>query len=223
MASESRMRIQSANPMHMLLLADNSGSLEGEPAAQVTKAIKNWILKMQMVSLGKKPYFKFSFVTFGDRSQVVAEAVKINDVDSEVVCIRGDGGGTNMIAALTDARLLVQRHVKPEDCPPFVFLFSDGVPLTDGRTPDVPHTLAAAAALKSIALPNGSPRLVTLGFGKVDDAFMARLASRPDFYKKVSSPQDLVSLLPDIGTPTQVGGKPASVESMEAKIAEQNI
>jgi hypothetical protein len=176
-----------------------------------------------MVSLGKKPYFKFSFITFGDRSQVVAEAVNINDVDAEVVSIRGDGGGTNMIAALTDARQLVLRHAKPADCPPFAFLFSDGVPLTDGRTPDVPNTLAAAAALKNIVLPTGSPRLVTLGFGKVDDAFMGQLASRPDFYKKVSTPQDLTSLLPDIGTPTQIGGKPASVESMEARIAEQNI
>jgi len=223
MSKESGQRIQAANPMHMLLLADNSGSLKGAPASAVTEAIRNWIIKLQMVSLGRKPYFKFSFIVFGSSSEVVAEAVDVNDVDAEAINIDGGGGTTNMAAALVQARELIERHAEAHHCPPFVFVFTDGSPSLDGKSSDEPHTLRAGTALKNASLPCGSPRIITLGFGSVNDSLMSTLASRPEFYKKVANAQELVQLLPSIGTPTQVGGRPSTVESMEERIAEQNI
>lgn len=223
MTRECTRRIQSANPMHMLLLADNSGSLRGAPAAAVTEAIRNWVVKLQMVSLGKKPYFKFSFVVFGSTSEVIAEAVNVNDVDSDAVDIDGNGGTTNLAAALADAIALVERHAEAHHCPPFVFVFTDGAPSLDGKTSDEASALATGTALKNLNLSCGSPRVVTLGFGKLNDAFMRALASRPEFYKRVANAQELIQLLPSVGTPTQIGGRPSTVGDMEEWIAEQNL
>jgi hypothetical protein len=171
-----------------------------------------------MVSLGKKPFFKFSFIVFGTSSDVFVEAADVNDIDPDKIVIDGEGGTTNLAAALEDARVLVEKHARPNHCPPFVFVFTDGCPSLDGNTSDEVNALSRGSALKSSALPSGSPRIVTLGFGDINDSFMARLATRPSFFKKVSNPDELIELLPSIGTPTQVDGRPPTVGSMETGI-----
>src|SRR5580658_2007633 len=128
MSNQASTRIQSANPMHIVLLADNSGSLQGQPAKDVTEAVQTWILELQQATRGKKEYFKFSFITFGSSSEVIAAAVNVNDVDAATVVIDGNGGSTNMSAALIDARAVVTRSAAPHHCPPFVFLYTDGQP-----------------------------------------------------------------------------------------------
>ena len=96
-----------------------------------------------------------------------------------------------------------------EHCPPVVFLFTDGKP-TDENGHETPlatnAALAEAQALKAAPLVCGSPFIVTLGFGEASDAFLSQVASTPGLYRKLKSAQELIALLPDIGTPT-VGGE----------------
>ena len=215
-ANVSSLRIQSANPMHIVLLADNSGSMAGPPAAQITEGVQNWIYELQMKTRGTRPYFSFSLVLFGSSSEIVADAVGINDVDPAAIVIDGQGGTTNLTLALVDAAGLVQRHAQAHHCPPFVFLY------TDGNPDDVNAALAAADRLKRTPLPCGAARLVTLGFGTVNDQLLQRLATSPEFYKRVSNSEELSRLLPAIGTPTQKAGGGTVIE-FERQIAETNI
>lgn len=216
MPSQASTRIQSANPMHIVLLADNSGSLQGQPAKDVSDAVQNWIYELQQSTRGKKEYFKFSFITFGSSSEVIAAAVNVNDVDASTVIIDGNGGSTNMSAALADARAVITQNAAPHHCPPFVFLY------TDGHPDDPTAALDAASDLKGTSLACGAPRVVALGFGSVNDAFLRQVATSPEFYKRVSSSQELMRLLPAIGTPTQRAGG-GTVADFERQIAETNI
>jgi uncharacterized protein YegL len=216
MANQANLRIQTANPMHIVLLADNSGSLQGQPAADVSEAVQNWIYELQQATRGRKEYFRFSFITFGSASEIVAAAVNVNDVDAATVVIDGNGGSTNMAAALDDAGDVIQRNAAPHHCPPFVFLY------TDGNPDDAGAALSTAGRLKGLALPCGSPRIVALGFGSANDAFLRQVATSPEFYKRVTSSQDLMRLLPAIGTPTQRAGG-STVADFERQIAETNI
>jgi hypothetical protein len=106
-----------------------------------------------------------------------------------------------------------------------VFLFTDGAPTLDGVTDDSPDALAAANALAGLHLSCGTPRVVAIGIGEhVNHTFMRDVASSPDFYKQIKSVRELITLLPSIGTPSQVGGKAATVEGLEKGIrGEQNI
>lgn len=216
MPSHTSIRIQGSNPMHMVLLADNSGSLEGRPAADVTEAVQNWIYELQQATRGKKEYFKFSLIRFGSLVEIIAGCVNVNDVDAATVIIDGQGGSTNMSDALTAALGVITEHAAPNHCPPFVFLY------TDGHPDDAGATLAASKQLKDVSLPCGTPRVVALGFGEANDELLRKIATSPEFYKRVASSQDLMRLLPAIGTPTQKAGG-GTVGDFERQISEANI
>jgi uncharacterized protein YegL len=202
-------RITGKSPMHMVLVADDSGSMKGAPAADATRAIHAWVNELYVKTRGKKPYFRFSLVSFGSAPAVVAEAMDVRDVDVTSFVLAGDAGSTNLTDALMTVRQILARDgATAEHCPPFVFLFTDGRP-TDptGKMNDAAAQTAqdAASALKMLPLACGSPFIVTLGFGAVVDAFLQQLASAPNLYHRISSAQELIQLLPEIGTPTVEG------------------
>lgn len=199
-------RITSRTPMHIVLCADDSGSMKGEPAGNATKAIHAWVNELYVATRGKRPYFRFSLVLFGSQATIAGEALDVRDVDVSSFVLAGGGGHTNMAEALSTVRALLSRDGAPaEHCPPFVFLFTDGRP-TDvrGHETDEVRRAAAfeAATLKALPLACGSPFIITIGFGKTDDPFMQSLASTPGHYHRILSAQDLIRLLPEIGTPT---------------------
>lgn len=216
MSNQKSTRIQSSNPMHIVLLADNSGSLEGQPARDVTEAIQNWIYELQQVTRGKKEYFKFSFITFGSSADVIASGVNVNDVDAATVIIDGGGGTTNMAEALLTARTVIAQNAASHHCPPFVFLY------TDGHPDDANAALVAASQLKTLNLSCGAPRIIALGFGTANDDLLRKIATSSEFYKRVANSQALMRLLPAIGTPTQRAGG-STVADFERQIAEANI
>lgn len=219
------LQIQSAHPMHIVLIADDSRSLRGEPAQKVTEAIRAWLLELQTSARGKKEWFLFSLITFGTSPNLIVEAVSLNHVDAGKITIVGRSGTTNMAAALDLARSVIERAALPHHCPPFAFIYTDGRPYTDAPdVDDVDATLTAADSLKHLALPvdweaSGmtSPRLVTLGFGNVDDKLMRKIATCPKFYKRFHTADDLIESLPRLGTPTTRYGK-ATVKSYERQI-----
>lgn len=203
-------RITGKSPMHMVLIADDSGSMKGDPAAAATKAIHAWVNELYVATRGKKPYFRFSLISFGSTPTVVAEALDVRDIDVKPFVLDGSSGRTNLVAALAAARQIVSRDgATAEHCPPVVFLFTDGKP-TDENGHETPlatnAALAEAQALKATPLVCGSPFIVALGFGEASDAFLSQVASTPGLYRRLKSAQELIALLPDIGTPT-VGGE----------------
>jgi uncharacterized protein YegL len=212
--SDANKRIQTSSPMHMVLIADDSGSMEGEPAAAVTQGIQNWILELQSQTRGKKAWFRFTLIAFGTTAEILGEeACNINDVDPTSLKLQGTMNTTNMAAALDLAREVIARDgAKAKDCPPFVFVY------TDGKVDDPEATIISANDLKSMFIPCGKPRLVTLGFGDADEAFLRQLATSPEFFKGVKDAKALARLLPAMGTPTQMKGS-GTVEAFEQQIA----
>ena len=207
-------RVTSKNPWHVVLVLDDSGSMSGQPCRDLNEAIKELIDALVTASMGQKPYFKVSVVSFGSNFNTLAEALPETDIDENVVAnFQGGSGSTNAAAALDEAaRILLNNPGEETDFEPFVFFLSDGCP-------DNANTaLQAADKIKSLSLPSGSPRIVTLGFGSVDDSFMEGLANNSELYKKMASSQDIVKLLPAIGTiGTQAGGA-ADVEEAIMKL-----
>jgi uncharacterized protein YegL len=196
-------RVTSRNPWHMVLVLDDSGSMSGQPSQDLNEAMKDLIDALVTASMGQKPYFRVSVIAFGSNYQTLAEAVPETDLDEGVVAnFRGSSGSTNAAAALDEAARILRNNPGQEtDFEPFVFFLSDGHPDSASTA------LQAADKIKKLSLPSGSPRIVALGFGSVDDDFMGNIASNRELYKKLNSSKDIVSLLPAIGTiGTQAGG-----------------
>jgi hypothetical protein len=202
-------RITSRSPMHMVLVADDSGSMKGAPATSATQAIHAWVNELYMTTRGKKPYFRFSLVSYGSKPNIVAEALDVRDVDVKPFVLDGSSGRTNLVAALAAVRELLARDgATAQHCPPSVFIFTDGKPTNEqGKETDeaAAAALEEAMLLKGLPLACGSPFIVTLGFGDASDDFLHALASTPDHYHRLPNAQALVKLLPDIGTPTVDG------------------
>lgn len=196
-------RVTSKNPWHMVLVLDDSGSMSGQECQDLNEAMKELIDALVTASMGQKPYFKVSVVSFGSSFQTLAEAVAETDLDENVIAdFQGNSGSTNAAAALDEAaRILSHNPGQETDFEPFVFFLSDGHPDSASTA------LQAADKIKNLSLPSGSPRIVTLGFGSVDDNFMGKIATNSELYKKMNTSQDIVKLLPAIGTiGTQAGG-----------------
>lgn len=196
-------RVTSRNPWHMVLVLDDSGSMSGPECQDLNEAIKELIDALVTASMGQKPYFKVSVVSFGSNFTTLAEAIPETDLDENAIAnFQGNSGSTNAAAALDEAaRILSNNPGQETDFELFVFFLSDGHP--DNST----MALEAGDKIKSLSLPSGKPRIVTLGFGSVDDGFMQGLANNSELYKKMNSSKDIVKPLPAIGTiGTQAGG-----------------
>ena len=190
-------RVTSATPWHIVLVLDDSGSMSGQPSQDVNEAIKELISELVTASMGKKPYFKVSVVSFGSSYHTIAEAVSETDLEKDLDAVAnfgGNSGSTNAAALDEAARILTSHPGQETDFEPFVFFLSDGYP------DDNSEALKAAKKIKNLSLPPGAPRIVTLGFGSVDDSFMASIASNGELYKKLDSSEDIVKLLPAMGT-----------------------
>jgi len=176
-------RVTSYSPWHVVLILDDSNSMKGEPIEIVNTVVRGMIEEMVLLSGGMKPYFRLSIVKFGTTAELLCEFVSERDVDlAKVAALEGKSGATNAAAALDIAREVLERHPgKDTDFEPFVFFFSDGAPF-DGTSDTASRTAAIRAGerLKQLKLRSGAVRLITVGFGKVDHAFMGDLASKKD-------------------------------------------
>lgn len=196
-------RVTSKNPWHLVLLLDDSQSMEGEPSNDLNEALKEMIAELKMLSMGQKPYFKVSVVSFGSGYSNLLEAQSETNIDEDDLAnFSGKSGSTNAAAALDEAaRILKANPGEETDFEPFVFFLSDGYP------DNADLALKSGSEIKGLDLASGRPRIVTLGFGDVDENFMKSLASNAELYKKLSSSADIRKLLPAIGTiGTQVEG-----------------
>jgi uncharacterized protein YegL len=212
-------RICRVHPMHIVLLADDSGSMGGDPAHQVTMGVRTWLTELQAFSDGgTRCYFYFSLIVFGSYAKPVLVFQDLNNVEPEDLTIEGKSGSTALGAALAEARRLLAGDGSTDQfCPPFVFVYSDGY------ADDPEHAVREAQSLKSLALKCGSPSIVTLGFGQVDDTLMRQVASKPELYKRTQDAQELARLLPAIGTPTAGRGGGPTVASFVRSMGESEL
>lgn len=192
-------RISSYSPWHLVLVLDDSGSMQGRKIEMLNEAMRRMVDEMQTLSQGLKPYFRISIICFGDEAEIVSEAESEMDIDvTRVSSMAGRSGTTNATAALDLAYQVLQRNPgESHHFDPFLFFFSDGNP--DDRS----SALLAGERLKSLSLPCGNLRLITIGIGSSNNEFMRQLATQREGvarYRRLESDRDVLDFFPDIGT-----------------------
>jgi uncharacterized protein YegL len=208
-------RVESRHPWHVAFVIDDSASMAGNDGAKsVNEAMDILIEEMRSLSQGMRPYFKISVVSFGSAAQNL-EVVKTEmEIDKDrLTRFDASSGSTNAAAALDHVyNILTANPGAPTDFEPFVFFLSDGAPDNEAMA------LTAGQRIKDLSLASGRPRIVTIGFGDVNDAFMKQLASNPELYVRLPNAQAVTKVLPPIGTYKGSSG----AEGVEAEIAKAN-
>ena len=126
-------------PQVVCVLADNSGSMSGPKARAATDGIREMLLRCQTTgpSGADRSYFRVVLIRFGSTAEVDSRCnmTPVREIDADTIEVRGDGGGTNITAALELAygglerymREVVEPHEERAQHPlPLVLLFSDG-------------------------------------------------------------------------------------------------
>jgi uncharacterized protein YegL len=207
-------RVTSKNPLQVVLIADDSGSMSGPPAQQVTEGLQDFIAKLQSFGRGEKSYFRILFVTFGDQPKVVHEFADVLKVTADSFKVTGDSGSTNMDVALELVATKMEKH-RPSselDPAPLVIFWSDGQ--NTGGDP-----LPAAQRIKSLQCPCGrAPLLITCGFGQAERALLEPMATSPEHFKPFQSAQELEAFLGNVGTLVTTAGK--SMDQVREEIKE---
>ena len=194
-ADRRRRRVSHKNPMAICIVVDDSTSMAGDSARDVTDAIRDFLVMLQAACHGQRSYFSILLVKFGDFAHVVQDFTPVLDVDPNEIEFSGASGGTDMAAALelvfgklSDAT----RQVPP--VPPLVLFCSDGS--NSGADP-----LPWADRIKDLKCASGEPSfLVTCGFGEADKALLQKIATSPSHYKDLASPFELRQFLAEIGS-----------------------
>jgi uncharacterized protein YegL len=196
-------RVTRKHPLQVVLAADDSGSMAGKPAQDVTEGIRDLVAQLQGFGRGEKSYFRLLFVKFGDQPTVIHDFADILTVRPDQLQLAGGSGSTNMDRALElVANKLDANRQQSEEAPaPLVIFWSDGQ--NTGGDP-----LPAAQRIKSLACPCGrNPLLVTCGFGQPDSALLTAMATSPEHYKYFKSAEELQVFLGDVGSRLSVPGK----------------
>jgi uncharacterized protein YegL len=189
-------------PQIVGFVLDDSGSMSGSKAEQMTNAMQDLIIHLQSRNLGTTRYrFLMVIVTFGSKAQTIVAGQAPNEISIEEVVFRGQSGGTNMADALSVAADAItqaidrcrglegfQESIAP---PPLVLFFSDGA--NTGAPVDT-----AANRLKAVTFGSGSLQIVSVGIGMRPNDFpvMQRIASSPDLAVNLN-PDQLTEFIAD--------------------------
>ena len=192
------------SPQIVTMIVDDSGSMSGAKADEVTKAMQDLVTTMQASNQGSTGYrFLLNIAKFGSSTIPLAEAARPETVAMDQLVFTGDSGGTEMPEALTWASEALKKalaeckniaNYAEEGSPnPLVVFFSDGAN-TGG---DVG---APAQALKSIPFTGGPIDVVAVGIGmdQKDFPVMEQIASRADLAVNID-PSQLAEFLADVG------------------------
>ena len=211
--SRKRNRVSGKNPMTVCIIADDSKSMAGDPACEVTQSIRDFLVMLQAACQGRRSYFQVLLLKFGDFPHVIHDFAPVLDIDPDEIELTGQSGGTDMGAALELAcQKLSNGGAALPGVPPLVLFCSDGA--NSGADP-----LPWAERIKSLESESGEgPFFVTCGFGEVDKPLLQQIATSPDHFKDLRSPFELRQFLAEIGstvtslategqTPTTVHGR----------------
>ncbi len=198
-----------SRPQVVCILADNSGSMQGEKARAATEGIREMIMECQTKGPQgvERSYFKILLIRFDSDAQIDpnCDMTPVRHLDPQTVEILGDGGQTNITAALQLAvdRLKpymqgLQNHPEHAEHPlPLVLLFSDG----EHNVGPAPQPVASE--LKSLKL-DGEPVVVVsagvaVGDGRPDENTLREIAS-PECYLPVTAADMLTAFISEVGS-----------------------
>ena len=198
-----------SRPQLVCVVADNSGSMAGEKAQAATTGIREMIMECQ--SRGPagpdRSYFKLLLVRFDSAASVdpQCDLTPVRKIDPDQVEIRGDGGQTNITAALQVAldRLRpymqsLQDHPERAEHPvPLVILFSDGEHNVG------PGPQPAANEIRQLNVDGDAVVIasagVSVGGGQPDENTLRAIAS-PECYVHISNAQVLSRFISSVGS-----------------------
>lgn len=205
-----------SRPQLVCILADNSGSMRGPKAEAATHGIREMLMRCQ--SRGPRgrdrSYFRLVLIEFGDTAQVLPHCAMtpVRHIDPESISITGNGGGTNLTAALELAydglkrylREGIENHADRANHPlPLLLVFSDG--RNGYGKPE-----AAVERLKSLQIDGERIPIAVAGVSvdttdKLDEKLLRRLAS-PKCYVHISHPESLQEFLANVGSSAASSG-----------------
>lgn len=212
MAREARQ----SRPQLVCVLADNSGSMAGEKARAATQGIREMIMECQSRGPAgpERSYFRLLLIRFDSQAVVdpACDMTPVRKIDPDRVDLAGNGGQTNITAALQQAldRLQpymqsLQDHPERADHPlPLVLLFSDGQHNV-GASPQ-----AVAATIKNLNL-DGIPVTiaaagVSVGADQPDEKTLREIAS-PECYYPITNAPALTAFISSVGSSGASGPK----------------
>ena len=199
-----------SRPQTLCVVADNSGSMAGPKAQAATDGIREMLLRCQTTGPQgpDRSYFRLALIRFGSSAEIDPRCnmtpVRQIDVDSIEIC--GDGGGTNITAALELAygglerfiREVVEPHAERAKYPlPLVLLFSDG---HNGYGDPEP----IAVRIKRLNI-DGEPIIIACAGVSTDDSdspdeeLLRRIAS-PECYLHIDKARLLSAFLAEVGS-----------------------
>jgi len=196
-------------PQLVCILADNSGSMSGEKAKAATDGIREMIMECQ--SRGptgpERSYFKLLLVRFGSTAEVdpQCDMTPVRKIDPDQIEILGDGGQTNITAALqvTLDRLCpymhsLQDHPERAEHPvPLVILFSDG----EHNVGEGPQSVAEQ--IRQLNLDGDPVVIAAAGVAVGNDApdeNMLRAIASPECYVHITNAQALSRFISSVGS-----------------------
>jgi Ca-activated chloride channel family protein len=183
-------KVTTARGFHYVLLVDTSGSMEG---FKIELAKKGALELLNRIPEGNK----VSVLSFGERVNLLAEAVNPTDASQAIQNLTAEGS-TPLYSALLTAISLIKKY----EMPSYLLLLTDGNP-TDVTVLDVYKDLQFPSNVKVIAYGIGDD---------YNEVLLRLLADRTGgIFEHVSDVNEIVKLLPKAAV-TKVGAQDVTVD-----------
>lgn len=195
-----------SRPQLVLVLADNSKSMsEGHKAEAATYGICEMICQCQLKSPPGKDCYRIALISFAMQPKLMLNMVPARQIDLEEVCIRGDGGGTNITGALEITYECLKHYMRSLDNHPerdrhplpLVLLFSDG---HNGHGKPEP----VANAIKALNIDGwpvtiAAAGVATPGTKEPREELLRQIASE-ECYERIEDVQYLAEFIATVGS-----------------------
>lgn len=152
----------------VVVIGDNSGSMRGQKAQAAVEGVRQMIIECQSRSGDENSLYRVLLILFGNEATIDPNCRRtpVLEIATEEISFKGDGGGTNLRAALELAHSQVSEYLaeiaehphKNKHPLPLVFLFSDGHNGDNFGRPE-----AAAKKLKELSYDSEPILIVTAG------------------------------------------------------------
>jgi uncharacterized protein YegL len=211
-------------PQVVALIIDDSGSMQGQKAFQASEAVQDMMVQMQGWNQGSSGYrYLLNIAKFGNQVVPLALASAVQEVNLQQLKFAGEGGGTEMPAALRWAAQAIEqslqrcrqipRYNENAAPPPLCIFFSDGE-----NTSSEPM-LPAIQALHSISFQGGPIDVVACGIGMSSSAFavMKQISSRPELAVNID-PDKIGEFIAEVGATFEKGDSPDALVNRAAQL-----
>ncbi len=198
-----------SRPQLVVVLADNSGSMAGDKAQAATQGIREMLMECQ--SRGPagpdRSYFRLLLIRFDHEAVIdpLCDMTPVRSIDPDRVAIDGQGGQTDITAALELALMRLkpyveslQQHAERADHPlPLVLVFSDGEHNV-GSGPEL-----VALEIKRLGVEGESVVIavagVSTGAKQPNEQTLRNIAS-PECYVHITNAQSLAVFIASVGS-----------------------